>query len=349
MRMLLVEDEDDHALLFQNALESILIEKDLEIVRANSLSNAFSYLVDDAYDIVVLDLGLPESKGLPTLVSFFEKAPAMPVIVLTSSIDMKLGEQAIHLGAQDYITKDYAQPAALEKSIRYSLERYNYISELSLKQKALTSSLEEKEALLKEIHHRVKNNMQVISSLLKLQERSVEDMEIKNKFRETRERVLAMSLVHERLYQVSSFSKIDLDVYVNGLVRQIYQAYQTEDKSVQLQLELGKEISLSIDKAVPFGLIINELVTNALKYAFSDGFDPASKEKILRISLQEEESDFYQLIVEDNGRGLPSDFKLEELTSMGLELVVVLVKQLGGDLQHVTSGEGVRFCVKFEA
>jgi PAS domain S-box-containing protein len=190
----------------------------------------------------------------------------------------------------------------------------------------IRESLQEKEVMLKEIHHRVKNNLQVISSLLKLQAGYIKDDRILEVFKESQNRVRAMALIHEKLYQSEDLAKTDFAEYIRSLVNDLFRSYSISSRAVSLNLTV-EDVRLSIDTAIPCGLIINELVSNSLKYAFSAG-QPGQ----ISINLSAEADDRYLLIVQDNGSGLPSNIDFRKTKSLGLQLVCNLTRQLQGTL-----------------
>jgi PAS domain S-box-containing protein len=209
----------------------------------------------------------------------------------------------------------------------------------------LRDSLNEKEILLKEIHHRVKNNLQVISSLLNLQSRYTNDEESVEIFKESQSRIRSMALIHERLYLSGDLSRIDFEDYVKHLVSHLFRAYNIQASRITVSYDL-EDISLGIDIAIPCGLIVHELVSNALKHAFS-----GSKKGHIKILLKKSESDSgdkgYRLSVADNGTGLPLEKEQDGADSLGLRLVNMLVSQLQGELT-IDTDEGTRFEIAFE-
>jgi two-component sensor histidine kinase len=203
----------------------------------------------------------------------------------------------------------------------------------------LRQSLGEKEVLLKEVHHRVKNNLQVISSILSLQTAHVDgDQRILELLRVSRDRIRSMSFIHESLYQNKDFSSIDMATYIDGLSRNLVMSYSLSGK-VTLERDLQKT-ELVLDQAIPCGLILNELISNALKHAFPNG-----KEGRVHIGLSTEENEI-RITVSDNGTGLAEGFDTERDGNLGLELVHTLVEQLDGRLE-VSSGQGVTYLLTF--
>lgn len=206
---------------------------------------------------------------------------------------------------------------------------------------ALRTSLKEKEVLLKEIHHRVKNNLQVISSLLKLQSAYIKDEQALGLFIDSYNRVKSMALIHEKLYQSSTLAKINAYDYINNLADNLFRSYSVSSASVELNMEIDR-IELDIDTAIPCGLIINELVSNSLKYAFSG----RTKGEI-NINFLQQSNNNITLSVSDNGVGLPPDFDIEKVNSLGLQLVYNLTNQLDGELE-IKCDSGTFFQINFK-
>lgn len=206
----------------------------------------------------------------------------------------------------------------------------------------LKYALEEKDVLLKEVHHRVKNNMQVIISLINMQLNDSMSDDVIDKFRVLQERVRTMSFIHEGLYNSEDLSKIEFGKYIDRLSQNLIDLYGRE-QNIQLNLDV-ENVFFDINKAIPCGLVVNELISNSLKYAFDK--DDTSKNKNINIKLKQKE-DEYLLNVGDNGKGLPNDIDLEDTNSLGLWLVNILVKdQLEGDL-IVENKQGVNYNIRF--
>ncbi|HMA05106.1 MAG TPA: histidine kinase dimerization/phosphoacceptor domain -containing protein [Methanomicrobiales archaeon] len=205
----------------------------------------------------------------------------------------------------------------------------------------IRATLLEKENLLREIHHRVKNNMQVVSALLILQSKKTKDPRILEMFRESEHRIKTMALIHEKLYQSRSFGTIDLAEYLTRLLQYLFRSYEERSKGVSLQMDV-RDISLDLDTALPVSLIMNELVSNSLKYAF-----PGEKGGKICIRVAREEGKGFVMEIRDDGIGLPPGFNLEETGTLGLHLVHGLaVSQLGGSIE-LGKGKGTSFIIRF--
>jgi two-component system, sensor histidine kinase PdtaS len=213
-------------------------------------------------------------------------------------------------------------------------------TELEQKNEIIRISLIEKETLLKEIHHRVKNNLQILSSLLNLQSQNVKNKKAIEALSESQQRLHSIALVHQKLYQNDNLAKINVKEYLEDLVETIHLSFYSKEKSVSYRLNIA-DVNLDVDTVVPLGLILNELVTNAYKYAFNKANDGA-----LSIDLNKEDEHLYLLIVKDNGPGLPENLNIDETESLGLKLVSILVKQLEGTI-NVKSNNGAEFNINF--
>lgn len=219
----------------------------------------------------------------------------------------------------------------------------NDVTERIMAEERLQASLNEKIVLLKEIHHRVKNNLQVICSLLNLQmERSIH-ADVIQSLRESRNRILSMAKIHESLYRSDDFTKVDLSQHITSLVGDLMRSYQGASDEVNLDITID-EIVLGIDKAIPCGLIINELLSNVLKHAFPPDWD---REKRIEIKMTRQLEKEVSIMIHDSGVGLPKDFTIQNSESLGLYLVRLLVEdQLGGQLQTFNH-EGTTYKIVF--
>lgn len=211
--------------------------------------------------------------------------------------------------------------------------------ERKLVEEKLKRSLTEKDILLREVHHRVKNNMQVITSLMKLQAAKIDNREITEQFDQLRLRVQSMAMVHERLYKTKDFSDIDFKEYIHDLADNLYKSHLVEAKDIKMEYDID-EMHLSLNKAIPCGLIINELITNSFKHAFKD-----LKSGKISIILKKTDN-LVRLEIYDSGKGIPSDYDIEKSDSLGLRLVDILSQQLGGKFSW-SQKEVIRFLVEF--
>jgi two-component sensor histidine kinase len=211
-------------------------------------------------------------------------------------------------------------------------------SDRVLAQETIQHSLREKEVLLKEVHHRVKNNLHIISNLLDLQSDRIQDQHLLSLFSDAQTRIQAMALIHEQLYQSDMLGQINFANYLQRLLENIFFSTHGSNHAIQ-PLILAEPVLLNLETAVPCGLLINELVTNALKHAFP------TKQGSITIRLYQCE-DMVHVVVQDDGIGLPDGFDWQRISSLGLKLVHLLAKQLRAELA-IDGGQGVRVELKF--
>jgi len=234
-----------------------------------------------------------------------------------------------------------------EPSVAAVVVNYRDVTERKRAESQLNASLKEKELLLKEIHHRVKNNLQVISSLLNLQSKHLKDQHAIEMFHESQQRVKSMALIHEELYKTADLGKIEIASYLRNLTTHLFRSYRAHSQAIALHLHVD-EIRLDVDRAISCGLIINELVSNSLKHAFPDSalaMQP-HRGKEIRIELRSENDERLNLLIRDNGVGLPKDLDFRHTDSLGLQLVNTLTEQLRGVIEH-QDGAGTEFRIIF--
>ncbi len=224
-------------------------------------------------------------------------------------------------------------------SISNMISTYLESSERKQAEKKIKESLKEKELLLREIHHRVKNNMQIISSLLSLQSSHLEDDEAIKTLEESQSRVKSMALIHEKLYKSDNLAKIDFTEYVKSLCSNLMYTYVEDPEKIKIKTE-GESINLNVDTSIPCGLIINELVTNSIKHAFPNQRGEIS----LKLNA---DHDTFSIAVRDNGVGFPEDLNFQNTKTLGLQLVTSLVNQIDGDIK-LCRDNGTKFEIKFK-
>jgi PAS domain S-box-containing protein len=205
----------------------------------------------------------------------------------------------------------------------------------------MQASLLEKEVLLKEIYHRVKNNLQVISSLLSLQSAYIKDKHDLVIFQQSQQRIASMALVHEKLYESQDLAKINFGEYIRDLVASLFTAYEVNEDAIALVLNIDKHVFLGLDTAIPCSLIIHELVSNSLKYAF-----PVGRNGTIYIEINQNQDRQVTLVVSDDGIGLPPNFNFQKIASLGWQLVDALTNQLSGNI-NIQGDMGVKCQVTF--
>jgi PAS domain S-box-containing protein len=232
-----------------------------------------------------------------------------------------------------YLLNSQNQPIGVEGSLRDITDRKKM--ELELRK-----SLEEKEMLVKEIHHRVKNNLMVISSLLNLQSRYIKDKKALSMFKESQNRAKSMALIHERLYRSTDLKSIDFGDYLRTLATDLYRTYVPEPSRIELDMNVEK-VMIDINTAIPLGLIVNELLSNSMKHAF-----PGKREGEINLEFGITDDEFV-LVVGDNGIGFPEDLEFQNTSSLGLQLVNTLTRQISGIIELDTTN-GTLFSIKFK-
>ncbi|MBF0519667.1 MAG: response regulator [Nitrospirae bacterium] len=232
------------------------------------------------------------------------------------------------------IWEKHSELAGFVLTIHDITERHN-------REELIKASLREKEVLLREVHHRVKNNMQIISSLMRLQSRYIADEKLVAIFKDSENRIKSMALVHEKLYKTADMARVDFAAYVKSLAYGLYSSYVVSG-SISLSVDIG-DVTLGIDVAIPCGLVINELISNSLKYAFKSGTGGE-----VSVSLRETEDGYFELAVKDNGEGIPESIDFRNSDSLGLQLVVSLSEdQLHGSIS-LNRDNGTAFTIKFK-
>jgi PAS domain S-box-containing protein len=214
------------------------------------------------------------------------------------------------------------------------------ITERKCAEQQLKTSLEEKEVLLREIHHRVKNNLQIIVSLLSLQSEYVQDKQAVELFRDSQFRVKSMALLHERLYETEDLAHINFSDYIRDLTNELLCSYGTDVRNIKLKINV-KDVFPSVDVAVPCALIINELVTNCLKHAF-----PGDRAGEIRIEFDSDKQDNYTLLISDDGVGFAKDVDFPNGRTLGLQLVSTLAEQLQASVV-LDKSAGTSFKISF--
>lgn len=316
LTLLLIEDNPGDAALIQELVSEVI---QLELLHVDRLAAGCARLATEAIDLILLDLSLPDSQGMSTFFAAQTQAPQVPIVVLTGLDDETTALEALKAGAQDYLVKGLLDSREFGRAIRYAIER-------ARAQEHLATALQEKEVLLKETHHRVKNNLQIISSLLNLQAEKLDDPRVREPFLESQRRIRAMALVHEQLYRSTDLAHIHAADYMQLLVNQLMRSFQPATATVRVRLVID-EILLDIERAIPLGLIVNELVSNSLKHAF-----PNNRAGEIWVALHRDAKPLLTLTIGDTGIGMPSDLDAMRAGSLGLELVQALAKQLHGDL-----------------
>ncbi|MEL7669135.1 histidine kinase dimerization/phosphoacceptor domain -containing protein [Methanobacterium sp.] len=311
-------------------------------------------------DVILADHSLPKFDGVSALEIAKKIAPEVPFIFVSGKIGDEFAVDMLKKGATDYVFKNNL--TKLVPAVKRALTERDELTELKKSKSELQIALQEKEMLLKEIHHRVKNNLIMISNLLELQSHYIKDKTDFNFFRESQNRANSMALIHERFYQSADLKSIDFGEYICTLATDLVSTYVTASGQINLITDV-ENIFLDIDTAIPLGLILNELLTNSLKYAFpvtygcrsADGTS-ASQSCIISESVSKiptitvvfhKIGDKFELIVKDNGIGFPKDLDYKKTGTLGLELINRITKQIDGIIE-MDASEGSEFKITFK-
>lgn len=309
-------------------------------------------------DLIISDIMMPKMSGD----QFIEKVisnpelSSIPIIILTSKADDKMKIDLLRKGVHDYLNKPFTideLKARVENIINIKVAKdllqnelknkseniASLINDLIQKKHFIESSLIERETLLKEIHHRIKNNLQIILSLLNLQSEKISDLKSLEAFNESQNRIRSMALIHEKLYKNNNFVKIDIKEYVLDLIKYLFKCYKVDSKKISLNTQVD-DISIDMDLAISLGLIINETVSNSLKHAFKN-----KKDGEILILLKDENKNCCKLIVKDTGNGI-SKSEINTHSTFGLELIDALVNQIEGEME-ITNDQGTEVIIKF--
>jgi len=329
LRILLVEDNANDEFLLREMLNASGYLR-FTLTVATRVSEARARMAAQEFDVILCDLSLPDARGLDAVEMLSAMVPVPPIVVLTGLQDEAMAIAAIQAGAQDYLVKDTTGAELLVRTLRYARERARIQENLRL-------ALAEKEILLREIHHRVKNNMQIISSLLSLQALQVNDPKVLAMFEDSQNRISTMGLIHQRLYHSGDLARIDLPGYLQNLVSMVLKSHPT-GASINAAVDVDS-LLLGLDIAIPLGLITNELLTNSLKHAFAGRTKGA-----LQVALHAAADGQGELTVANDGpEQMPAKTKS---TGMGLKLVELLTRQINGTLA-IERDHGMRYTIRF--
>ncbi|MCK9150957.1 histidine kinase dimerization/phosphoacceptor domain -containing protein [Methanobacterium alcaliphilum] len=341
-KILIVEDEE----LVAQDIKVILEDLGYEVPAITpSAEEALEKIEESCPDSVLMDIMLEgEMDGIEAAQKISERYD-IPVVYLTAYSNQEILQRAKKTEPYGYILKPF-QERDLQINIEMALYKHEAKkTQLQLLQqravnKYLKKALDEKEALLREVHHRVKNNLQIIISLLSLQSKYFEDdQRIHEFFKDYVNQLKSMASIHEKVYQSEDLSSIDFTNYIIGLVSQLSSSYK---KSSDIEIEIDAEdIALNVETAIPCGLIINEILTNSFKHAF-----PSKKGKIL-VEMYSNEYGMYKLKISDDGVGIPEYIEYPYKGSFGFRMLNTLITQLGGTLD-LNKNNGTSFIIEFE-
>jgi two-component sensor histidine kinase len=345
LRLLHIEDSFTDAALTERSLTragyDVLSQRVVDACQMRAALSAQSW------DLIIADYRLPGFDAPAALSILKASGLDIPFIVISGAMGEELAVAIMKAGAQDYLLKDdLARLApAVEREIREARSRREGIqTEWALtesRERIVTQNtafekqadlLQQRETMLREIHHRVKNNMQVMSSLLSLQSRAALNNETRRMLEDNQNRIQSMALLHEILYQSEDLAVVDFPKYLLRMVHHLFRCYGVDQQRIRLRAEL-EPIGLELDDALPTGLLISEVLSNSLKHAFPD-----ERPGEVRIRLWRESATSVSLAVSDNGVGLPAGLDWSTSRSLGLRLVRVLADQLHASLELRSHG-----------
>ncbi len=335
VRVLLVDDDEDDYVIARDLLAMVTSPKCVLEWRS-TYDEGLATILENRHDVYLLDYALGAHDGIELVRAAVQNNVTGPFLLMTAHDDSDLDVLAAAAGATDYLVKSHMTAPLLGRAIRYALARHE-------SNEALRRGAHEKTVMLQEIHHRVKNNLQMISSLINFQMEHVKNPETRAILRVTQTRVHSIALIHEKLYQSPLLATVDMGEYTRGLVAMLM---QTHGKQVLAEVRAA-DIVLPVDLGLPCGLILSELVTNALKHAFPAAAGHEPRPPAIVIDLRRDKSGFV-LSVTDNGVGLCEPLSARDTKSLGLRLVGMFTDQLGGTVVF-SSDEGTRCTVAFPA
>ena len=317
----------------ENVIGEAIADERAHITQNNdNVSSAADVMLKVNILVSVLTFAFAASVGL-----VFARSIGAPIRRLKDSVERFGIGQAVELAPFPVGSGDEIRQ--LEGSFKHMTER---LERTTVHRDTLAAALEEKDVLLSEIHHRVKNNLEIVSSLLDLQAADFVDEPALRVLRSSQNRIRSMALIHEKLYQSEALARIDFGDYIRTLVADLYNLYGVSPDDIELKIDVD-QILLGIDSSIPSGLIINELVSNSLKHAF-----PADRHGEISIAFRPDDDSQYMLTVGDNGVGFPEGLDFRNTKSLGLRLVNALTAQLKGTIEMDRSG-GTAFKITFEA
>ncbi|MBI9109219.1 MAG: response regulator [Spirochaetales bacterium] len=360
--ILVIDDET----AIRNSYRDYLEDLEYNVFSAENGLIGLRIFEKEDIDLIVVDLQMPELDGLEVLKAVTETSPELPIIVVSGTGVIGDVVEALRLGAWDYLLKPVEDLLVFKHAVEKSLERarlkeehQNYQDDLERQVLSRTAELEaevgmrrsaeiemrktlqEKEVLLQEVHHRVKNNLAIISAFVSLKEQGESDSDIRNTFQDLQQRIKTMALVHEKLYQSDNFKEISVRDYVNDLCSEIVGNYNTGTLSVESRTNV-EDLFFTLDVLIPIGLIINEIVINSIRHAFTGIAMP-----LVMVNLSLENESEVILCIADNGNGFIETEDDKKNNHFGIEIIKALVIQLHGSMKYKTVG-GTEYIIKFE-
>jgi two-component sensor histidine kinase len=338
MKVVMVDDSPADCRLCQELLGEVY-GSELEFFESHGAAQGLETCRTVTPDCVLLDYKLPDMTGLEFLAQLCPKdsvaTPKFAVVMLTGVASEQVAAKAMRAGAQDYLVKDPITAEGLGLAVRKATEKVGLIRALQAERDLLARSLAEKEVLIQEVHHRVKNNLAVIASLLRLQATKVADKSVAAALRESQHRVESMASIHEQLYANGDLREVDLARHASLLAGSLFHSYGVDPARISWRVAV-EPLPLGVDQAIPAGLILNELVSNALKHAFPGGRAGSVVIEGSRVKGR------IHLTVKDDGIGVRAGVT----DSLGMQIIQILTRQLKGTFE-VACGNPATFKISF--
>jgi two-component sensor histidine kinase len=337
MKIMIVDESAAERKLCRRLLEEAHTPQ-LEFVEAATAVAGLETAQAVKLDCILLEYQLPDMNGLEFLARLNRDQGVAPaVVMLTGVTTEQVVVEALKAGAQDYLIKDRITSGSLDIAIKNATHKVSLMRALQADRDRLAQSLAEKDVLLQELHHRVKNNLQVVASLLRLQ--AEDGQAAADALRESQLRVETMALIHEQLYQSGDLRRVSVVEHAGLLMNNLLSVYGVDRSRISGEVVM-EPLALGVDQAIPAGLILNELMSNALKHAF-----PAGRHGRIVVAggLSNGRA---EMTVWNNGVELPEEFDLQKGTSLGLRIVQILARQLKGTLDIDRNG-GTAFRISF--
>ncbi len=342
--VLFVDDNETIRQLYRRILEKHVNH----LYIAENGSHGLELYLKHKPDLVITDMVMPVMNGLEMVKEIKKIAPEAKFVVMSAYSEKDSFIESIHLGVDGYLMKPVEAKKLLsliDEFAGITLMKWELEAKEKKRQEAeeyLKKSLAEKDVLLREVHHRVKNNMQIISSILSMQSRNIDDPKLKEVLQESQNRIHSMALIHENLYNHKNLANIMFSTYIKSLAGNIARTYSNQQANIHFDYQID-DAYLPMDLAIPCGLIINELISNSFKYAFVN-----RNEGIISIHFEATGNDMFLLTVADNGVGISSDVNILKTKSLGMKILHRLVQQIDGELTSDFSN-GTKFIIQFKS
>lgn len=348
INILMIDDDEEDFIIVRDLFNEIDPEK-YAVDWVSTYKEGVNIISEKQHDAYLIDYRLNADDGLELISEVLKIGCDKPLILLTGLNDINIDKQAMKAGASDYLVKGSISPSILERSIRYAIDHAKNINEiknlnanLEKRIEERTQELEEKIALIQEIHHRVKNNLQVIVSLIHLQSNQIKDELLEGVFKSFESKIETMAMVYKMTYSQGSLLNINLSEFINTYIDFVLNKYKKNEVNVSLNINLFQN-TVNIDTAISLGLLLNEILTNAIKFSYSNTC-PSQ----ISIQLKDDGQHNFDLKIGDNGKGIPKEVLANDQESLGLFLIHDLIDQLDGTYTRNSNEQGTHYDIGFK-